>query len=88
MADIPGSVVAQVIIEPIECFWNVLIALAIHDVQPFARVSMEKPQPVVLQADGRPIGRHSYAQKNDRERNGLKQLSALTKEEVFLRMQT
>jgi hypothetical protein len=48
---------------------------------------MEKPQPVVLLADGRPIGRRSYAQKNDRERNGLKQLSALTKEELFSRMQ-
>jgi hypothetical protein len=46
MADIPGSVVAQKIIEPSQCFRDVLIAPAIQDVQPLARVGMEKLQPV------------------------------------------
>jgi hypothetical protein len=43
VADISGSVVAQEIIESFERFWVVLITPAIQDVQPLARVGMEKP---------------------------------------------
>jgi hypothetical protein len=74
VADIPGSVVPQKIIESLECFRDVLIAPAIQDVQPLARVGVEKPQPVFPQAVGWRAVRRSYAQKSYCHQDGKKLL--------------
>jgi hypothetical protein len=74
VADIPGSVVAQKIIESFERFRDVLIALAIQDVQPLARVAMEKPQPVFPPAVRRRAVRRSYPQKDYCHQDGKKLL--------------
>jgi hypothetical protein len=64
VVDISGAVVAQKIIESLKRFRDVLIALAIQDIQPLARVRMEKPQPVFRRTIRWRAVRRSGAQKN------------------------
>jgi hypothetical protein len=86
VADIPGSVVAQKIIESFERFRDVLIAPAIQDVQPLASVGMEKPQPVFPQAVRWRAVCCSYAQKNYRYQDSKKLLFD-SRKEAFSKVQ-
>jgi hypothetical protein len=80
MVNSSGSVVAQVMIELIESFGNVLISPAIYDIQSLACVGVEKPQPVFLQVVHWRAAPRASAQKNDQQRDRKKRFSALRNE--------